>query len=127
MVPVQVRNRDVRPPSIVSRSEWFWSRQYTSPGCGIVPGGGKYFSTRSRKQTTGAPIAFHVDYFNAPLKDVSQTSNAARRQMVYSQLYTEVKNPQVRSTLLPTDVDDRRRAVRERARPAAAGRRSDEP
>jgi hypothetical protein len=38
------------------------------------------------------PIAFHVDYFNDPWKDVFSDPVYSQRQMTYNQLYTKPKN-----------------------------------
>ncbi len=38
------------------------------------------------------PIAFHVDYFNDPWKDVFSDPLYSQRQMTYNQLYTKPKN-----------------------------------
>ena len=38
------------------------------------------------------PIAFHVDYFNTPWKDVFSDPFYSERQMAYNQLYTGPKN-----------------------------------
>lgn len=40
------------------------------------------------------PIAFHVDYFNDPWKDVFSDPLYSQRQMTYNQLYTKPKNPE---------------------------------
>ena len=40
------------------------------------------------------PIAFHVDYFNNPWKDVFSDSLYSQRQMAYNELYTKPKNPE---------------------------------
>jgi hypothetical protein len=39
------------------------------------------------------PIAFHVDYFNDPWKDVFSDRLYSQRQLSYNQLYTKPKNP----------------------------------
>ena len=38
------------------------------------------------------PIAFHIDYFNDPWKDVFSDPLYSQRQMTYNQLYTKPKN-----------------------------------
>ena len=38
------------------------------------------------------PIAFHVDYFNDPWKDLFSDPLYSQRQMTYNQLYTKPKN-----------------------------------
>jgi hypothetical protein len=40
------------------------------------------------------PIAFHVDYFNDPWKDIFSDPLYSQRQMAYNQLYTKPKNPE---------------------------------
>ena len=39
------------------------------------------------------PIAFHVDHFNDPWKEVFSDELYSRRQMAYNQLYTQPKHP----------------------------------
>jgi hypothetical protein len=67
---------------------------YTSQGCDMCPGAEKILGALAEKDRRIVPIAFHVDYFNDPWKDVFSEPLYSQRQMVYNQLYTKPKNPQ---------------------------------
>ena len=66
---------------------------YTSQGCNMCPTAEKFLGTLAEKNPGIVPIAFHVDYFNDPWKDVFSDPLYSRRQMIYDQLYTKPKNP----------------------------------
>ena len=65
---------------------------YTSQGCDMCPAAEKILGVLAAKNHNIVPIAFHVDYFNKPWKDVFSDSLYSQRQMVYNQLYTRAKN-----------------------------------
>jgi len=66
---------------------------YTSQGCDMCPTAEKILGAIAEKNPSIVPIAFHVDYFNDPWKDVFSDPLYSRRQMSYNELYTRPKNP----------------------------------
>ncbi len=67
---------------------------YTSQGCDMCPTAEKVLGTLAERDRRIVPIAFHVDYFNDPWKDVFSDPLYSQRQMIYNQLYTRPKNPE---------------------------------
>ena len=67
---------------------------YTSQGCDMCPTAEKLLGTLAERDRRIVPIAFHVDYFNDPWKDVFSDPLYSQRQMTYNQLYTKPKNPE---------------------------------
>jgi hypothetical protein len=65
---------------------------YTSQGCDMCPTAEKLLGALAERDRTIVPIAFHVDYFNDPWKDVFSDPVYSHRQMVYNQIYTKPKN-----------------------------------
>ncbi len=65
---------------------------YTSQGCDMCPTAEKMFGALAERDRGIVPIAFHVDYFNDPWKDVFSDPLYSQRQMTYNQLYTKPKN-----------------------------------
>jgi hypothetical protein len=65
---------------------------YTSQGCDMCPAAEKLLGELAERDRGIVPIAFHVDYFNDPWKDVFSDSLYSRRQMTYNQSYTKPKN-----------------------------------
>jgi hypothetical protein len=65
---------------------------YTSQGCDMCPTAEKVLGTLAETDPAIVPIAFHVDYFNAPWKDAFSDALYSQRQMNYNQLYTKPKN-----------------------------------
>ena len=65
---------------------------YTSQGCDMCPTAEKVLGALAAKDRGIVPIAFHVDYFNDPWKDVFSDPLYSQRQMTYNQLYTKPKN-----------------------------------
>jgi hypothetical protein len=59
----------------------------------MCPTAEKILGTLAERDRRIVPIAFHVDYFNDPWKDVFSDPLYSRRQMSYNQLYTKPKNP----------------------------------
>jgi hypothetical protein len=66
---------------------------YTSQGCDMCPAAEKILGALTEKDRRVVPIAFHVDYFNDPWKDVFSDPLYSRRQMTYNQIYKGPKNP----------------------------------
>jgi hypothetical protein len=66
---------------------------YTSQGCDMCPAAETILGSLAEKEPGIVPIAFHVDYFNQPWKDVFSDPLYSGRQMTYNQLYTRPKNP----------------------------------
>jgi hypothetical protein len=67
---------------------------YTSQGCDMCPAAEKVLGELAERDRGIVPIAFHVDYFNDPWKDVFSDPLYSQRQMTYNQLYTKTKNPE---------------------------------
>ena len=65
---------------------------YTSQGCDMCPTAEKVLGALAERDRRIVPIAFHVDYFNDPWKDVFSDPLYSQRQMSYNQLYTKPKN-----------------------------------
>ena len=65
---------------------------YTSQGCDMCPEAEKILGALGEKNKRIVPIAFHVDYFNEPWKDVFSDALYSQRQMTYNELYTKAKN-----------------------------------
>jgi hypothetical protein len=67
---------------------------YTSQGCDMCPTAEKLLGTLAERDARIVPVAFHVDYFNSPWKDVFSDHLYSQRQMNYNELYTKPKNPE---------------------------------
>ena len=65
---------------------------YTSQGCDMCPTAEKILGALAERDQRIVPVAFHVDYFNDPWKDVFSDALYSQRQMTYNQLYTKPKN-----------------------------------
>jgi hypothetical protein len=65
---------------------------YTSQGCDMCPTAEKVLGALAERDRRIVPIAFHVDYFNDPWKDVFSDPLYSQRQATYNQLYTKPKN-----------------------------------
>jgi hypothetical protein len=66
---------------------------YTSQGCDMCPTAEKILGALAERDSRIVPIAFHVDYFNNPWKDVFSDPMYSQRQMAYNRIYTKSKNP----------------------------------
>src|SRR4051812_3705493 len=64
---------------------------YTSQGCDMCPTAEKILGQLAERNRGIVPIAFHVDYFNKPWKDVFSDPIYSQRQMTYNQIYTKPK------------------------------------
>src|SRR5262245_6843881 len=65
---------------------------YTSQGCDMCPTAEKMLGALAERDRRIVPIAFHVDYFNDPWKDVFSDPLYSQRQMTYNQLYNKPKS-----------------------------------
>ena len=65
---------------------------YTSQGCDMCPRAEELLGALAERNRRIVPIAFHVDYFNEPWKDVFSDPLYSQRQMTYNKLYTRPKN-----------------------------------
>jgi hypothetical protein len=65
---------------------------YTSQGCDMCPTAEKILGALAERDSRIVPIAFHVDYFNDPWKDVFSDPLYSQRQMAYNRIYTKPKN-----------------------------------
>jgi hypothetical protein len=99
---------------------------YTSQGCDMCPTAEKILGTLAERDRRIVPIAFHVDYFNNPWKDVFSDPLYSQRQMAYNQLYTKPKNPEYGLYYTPMLMIDGEHSVngRDAASAAAAIRKA---
>ena len=99
---------------------------YTSQGCDMCPTAEKVLGALAERDRRIVPIAFHVDYFNDPWKDVFSDPLYSQRQMSYNQLYTKPKNPEYGLYCTPMLMIDGEQSVNGRdAVSAQAASRSD--
>jgi hypothetical protein len=103
---------------------------YTSQGCDMCPTAERMLGTLAERDRRIVPIAFHVDYFNDPWKDVFSDSLYSERQMNYNQIYTKPKNSEYGLYYTPMlmidgvqSVNGRDRASAEAAIRQAVGRK----
>lgn len=61
---------------------------FTSQGCDMCPQAEEILGDLARREPRAVPVAFHVDYFNNPWKDVFSDPLYSRRQMTYQEVYT---------------------------------------
>ena len=97
MMPMLIAFGPDRPASADERDEpkrVVLVELYTSQGCDMCPTAEKVLGALAEQDRRIVPIAFHVDYFNDPWKDVFSDPLYSRRQMTYNQLYTKPKNPE---------------------------------
>jgi hypothetical protein len=92
---------------------------YTSQGCDMCPAAEKLLGALAEGDRRIVPIAFHVDYFNDPWKDVFSDPLYSERQMVYNQLYTGPKPADYGLYYTPMLMIDGRQSVNGRDRAAA--------
>ena len=64
---------------------------YTSQGCDMCPAAEEILGRLAAENPGIVPIAFHVDYFDRPWKDVFSDPLYSRRQMTYNDVYTGPK------------------------------------
>jgi hypothetical protein len=88
----------VGPNRVVSADERYEAKRmvlvelYTSQGCDMCPAAEKVLGALAERDRGIVPIAFHIDYFNDPWKDVFSDPLYSQRQMTYNQIYTKPKN-----------------------------------
>jgi hypothetical protein len=92
---------------------------YTSQGCDMCPTAEKMLGALAERDPRIVPIAFHVDYFNDPWKDVFSEPLYSQRQMAYNQLYTGPKNSQYGLYYTPMMMIDGEQSVNGRDAAAA--------
>ncbi len=99
---------------------------YTSQGCDMCPAAEKMLGALAEQDRRIVPIAFHVDYFNDPWKDVFSDPLYSQRQMAYNRLYTRPKNPEYGLYYTPMMMIDGEQSVngRDAASARAAIRRA---
>ncbi|WP_165251485.1 DUF1223 domain-containing protein [Paludisphaera soli] len=64
---------------------------YTSQGCDMCPAAEEILGRLAEQDSRVVPVAFHVDYFDKPWKDVFSDPIYSQRQMVYNDVYTKPK------------------------------------
>jgi hypothetical protein len=93
---------------------------FTSQGCDMCPAAEELLGALAQIDRNIVPIAFHVDYFNDPWKDVFSDPLYGQRQMAYNQLYTKPKNSEYGLYYTPMLMIDGEQSVNGRDRPSAA-------
>jgi hypothetical protein len=93
---------------------------YTSQGCDMCPAAEKILGALAERNARVVPIAFHVDYFNDPWKDVFSDPLYSRRQLVYNDLYRKPKNAEYGIYYTPMLMIDGERSVNGRDPAGAA-------
>lgn len=122
----------VGPNRLVSADERYEAKRmvlvelYTSQGCDMCPTAEKVLGALAERDRRIVPIAFHIDYFNDPWKDVFSDPLYSQRQMTYNQLYTKPKNAEYGLYYTPMLMIDGEESVngRDAASAAAAIRRA---
>ncbi len=122
----------VEPNRVVSADERYEAKRmvlvelYTSQGCDMCPAAEKVLGALAERDRGIVPIAFHIDYFNDPWKDVFSDPLYSQRQMTYNQLYTKPKNAEYGLYYTPMLMIDGEESVngRDAASAAAAIRRA---
>jgi hypothetical protein len=92
---------------------------YTSQGCDMCPTAEKILGELAGRDTGIVPIAFHVDYFNNPWKDVFSDSLNSERQMTYDNIYSKPKNAEYGLYYTPMMMIDGEQSVNGRDRAGA--------
>ncbi len=92
---------------------------YTSQGCDMCPAAEAILGALAERDSRIVPIAFHVDYFNEPWKDVFSDALYSQRQMAYNRLYTKPKNSEYGLYYTPMVMIDGEQSVNGRDRTAA--------
>jgi hypothetical protein len=92
---------------------------YTSQGCDMCPAAEAILGTLAERDHSVVPIAFHVDYFNEPWKDIFSEPLYSQRQLAYDQLYTKPKNTQYGLYYTPMLMIDGQQTVNGRDRVSA--------
>jgi hypothetical protein len=92
---------------------------YTSQGCDMCPTAESLLGALAERDHRIVPIAFHVDYFNEPWKDVFSDALYSQRQMAYNQLYTKPKNSEYGLYYTPMLMIDGEQSVNGRDRISA--------
>ena len=122
----------VGPNRLVSADERYEAKRmvlvelYTSQGCDMCPAAERVLGALAERDRGIVPIAFHIDYFNDPWKDVFSDPLYSQRQMTYNQLYTKPKNAEYGLYYTPMLMIDGEESVngRDAASAAAAIRRA---
>ena len=92
---------------------------YTSQGCDMCPAAEEVLGALAARERRVVPIAFHVDYFNQPWKDVFSDPLYSRRQMTYDRSYTKPKPAEYGLYYTPMMMIDGEQSVNGRDRAAA--------
>src|SRR5262245_2780395 len=77
----------------------------------MCPAAEKVLGALAERERRIVPIAFHVDYFNDPWKDVFSDPLYSQRQMTYNQVYTKPKSPEYGLYYTPMLMIDGRQSV----------------
>jgi hypothetical protein len=92
---------------------------YTSQGCDMCPAAEAILGALAQRDRSIVPIAFHVDYFNEPWKDIFSDPLYSRRQLAYDQRYAKPKNAEYGLYYTPMLMIDGQQAVNGRDRASA--------
>ncbi len=122
LIPFMVAARPDRAISADDRDEpkrMVLVELFTSQGCDMCPTAEKMLGALAERERRIVPIAFHVDYFNDPWKDVFSDPLYSQRQMIYNQLYTKPKNAEYGLYYTPMLMIDGQQSVNGRDSAAA--------
>jgi hypothetical protein len=92
---------------------------YTSQGCDMCPTAERVLGSLAERDRGIVPIAFHVDYFNQPWKDLFSDPLYSQRQMTYNELYSKPKNAEYGIYYTPMMMIDGEQSVNGRDASAA--------
>ncbi|MDG3005059.1 DUF1223 domain-containing protein [Paludisphaera mucosa] len=92
---------------------------YTSQGCDMCPTAEEILGKLAAQDSRIVPVAFHVDYFNTPWRDVFSDPLYSRRQATYNEVYAGPKPESYGLYYTPMLMIDGERSVNGRD-PAAA-------
>lgn len=92
---------------------------YTSQGCDMCPAAEEILGRLAADVPGIVPIAFHVDYFDKPWKDVFSDELYSRRQMTYNDVYAGPKPESYGLYYTPMMMIDGAKSVNGRDRAAA--------
>jgi hypothetical protein len=92
---------------------------YTSQGCDMCPEAERSLGMLAQRNPRIVPIAFHVDYFNDPWKDIFSDPLYSQRQMAYNALYTKPKNSEYGLYYTPMLMIDGEQSINGRDLPGA--------
>jgi hypothetical protein len=92
---------------------------FTSQGCDLCPSAEDMLGALAEHDHGIVPIAFHVDYFNDPWRDVFSDPLYSQRQLAYDRNYHKPKDPELGLYYTPMLMIDGEQSVNGRDRASA--------